>query len=92
MQKEKKHFLKYFATDSNNYEANANRFTLKCQLISLGLLICMWILNQLDIFIVDKQIMSVGIWVCCLTEVLIIGICHVFGYEKVWMKYVVLFS
>lgn len=91
MKKDRKPFFKYWSEDNRNYESNANRFTLKCQLISLALVISMWILNQLNIFIVDKQIMTTGIVICCGIEVLIIIICHIFGYEKEWMKYVVLF-
>lgn len=91
MQGERKLFTKYRPKDGHTYESDANRFTLKCQTISLVLLICMWILNQLNIFIVDKQIMTTCILTCCCIEVLIILICHIFGYEKEWMKYVVLF-
>ena len=91
MSKDKKMLNKYFPREGHNYESDANRFTLNCQLISLGLLICMWILNQLDIFIVDKHLMTTGIGICCGLELIIIVICHVCGYEKEWMKYVVLF-
>lgn len=90
MRKDKKLLNKYFSHEGHNYESDANRFTLNCQLISLGLLICMWILNQLDIFIVDKHLMTTGIGICCGLELIIIVICHVCGYEKEWMKYVVL--
>lgn len=91
MSKDKKMLNKYFPREGHNYESDANRFTLNCQLISLGLLICMWILNQLDIFIVDKHLMTTGIGICCGLELIIIVICQVCGYEKEWMKYVVLF-
>ncbi len=84
-------FLKYWSEESTDHESNANRFTLKCQLLSLVLLLCMWVLNQLDIFILDKQIMNTCVITCCAIEVLIIIVCHIFGYEKKFMKYVILF-
>lgn len=83
--------IKYWSERGRDYESDANRFTLKCQLLSLGLLLAMWILNQLDIFILDKQIMTTGMVLCCGIEAAITVICHIFGYEKKWMKYVVLF-
>lgn len=91
MDKVKQIFARLWQIEEGNCEAVANRFTLKCQLISLGLLICMWILNQLDIFIIDKRIMSTAIIICCGIELISIIICSAFGYEKKWMKYVVLF-
>ena len=82
---------KYSSQKGCSYEGDANRFTLKCQLISLALVIAMWILNQIDIFIVDKEIMNTAILICGSIELFIVIICHVFGYDKVWMKYIVLF-
>lgn len=90
MRKDKKLLSRYFPREGHNYESDANRFTLNCQLISLVLLICMWILNQLDIFIVDKHLMTTGIGICCGLELIIIILCRVCGYEKEWMKYMVL--
>ena len=52
-----KPFTKYSSQKGCSYEGDANRFTLKCQLISLALVIAMWILNQIDIFIVDKEML-----------------------------------
>jgi len=86
-----KAFTKYSSQKGRNYESDANRFTLKCQLISLALVIGMWVLNQLNIFIIDKEIMTTGILICCGIELVIVIICHIFGYDKVWMKYVILF-
>lgn len=77
--------------DEHNYESAANRFTLKCQLISLGILTGMWILNQLDIFIVEKRLMTSALLICYCIEALVVAICRQFGYEKRWMKYVILF-
>lgn len=91
MQDLKKIFTRLLKIEEGNYEAAANRFTLKCQLISLGLMIGMWILNLLDIFIIDKQIMTTTIIISCCIELVTIIICAIFGYEKEWMKYVVLF-
>ena len=91
MDRLKRVFARFWQIEEGNFEAAANRFTLKCQLISLGLLVGMWILNQLDIFIIDKGIMTTALVACCAIELITIILCGVFGYEKEWMKYVVLF-
>lgn len=91
MQNEAKEDARYDIRDRHNYDCEANRYTLKCQLISLGILTCMWILNQLNIFIVEKQLMTSALMICYCIEALVIVICHQFGYEKSWMKYVILF-
>lgn len=91
MQKESKEDAIYDIQDRHNYDCEANRYTLKCQLISLGILTCMWILNQLNIFIVEKQLMTSALMICYCIEALVIVICCQFGYEKPWMKYVILF-
>ena len=91
MSKTKQAFSKIWRIEEDNYEAAANQFTLKCQLISLVLLVIMWVLNQLDIFIIDKQIMTTAIISCYCIEAMTILCCAMFGYEKPWMKYVILF-
>ena len=91
MSKTKQAFSKIWSIEEDNYEAAANQFTLKCQLISLLLLVIMWILNQLDIFIIDKQIMTTAMISCYCIEAMTILCCAMFGYEKWWMKYVILF-
>ena len=91
MSKTKQAFSRIWRIEEDNYEAAANRFTLKCQLISLVLLIAMWVLNQMNIFIIDKQIMTTAMISCYCIEAMTILCCAMFGYEKWWMKYVVLF-
>ena len=91
MGKTKEAFSKIWRIEEDNYEAAANRFTLKCQLISLLLLVAMWVLNQLNVFIIDKQIMTTAMLTCYCIEAMTILCCGMFGYEKWWMKYVVLF-
>ena len=86
-----KSITKYYTEKGSSFEGDANRFTLKCQLLSLLLLLLMWVLNQIDIFIIDKEIMTTAIVACSLIEVIIVIIYHIFGYDKLWMKYVVLF-
>ena len=91
MSKTKQAFSRIWRIEEDNYEAAANRFALKCQLISLVLLIAMWVLNQMNIFIIDKQIMTTAMISCYCIEAMTILCCAMFGYEKWWMKYVVLF-
>lgn len=91
MSKTKQAFSKIWSIEEDNYEAAANQFTLKCQLISLLLLVVMWVLNQLNIFIIDKQIMTTAMISCYCIEAMTILCCAMFGYEKWWMKYIVLF-
>lgn len=91
MSESKRILTRLLKIEEGNYEAAANCFTLKCQLISLGLLVGMWILNQLDVFIIDKQIMTKAMIYCYCIEAITILVCAMFGYDKKWMKYVVLF-
>lgn len=91
MHKKKQTFSRIWRIEEDNYEAAANRFTLKCQLISLLLLVAMWVLNLLDVFIIDKHIMTTAIIACYCIEAMTILCCAMFGYEKWWMKYIVLF-
>ena len=78
-------------TNMSALEAKANRYTVRCQINSFLIMTAVWLLNVLDIFIIDSQLMntsyllSMGITLTCWL------VCRVGGAEKMWMKYVLLF-
>ena len=72
------------------YEKRANECGIKYILISMLTIFIMWILNELNIFILDKYllrnaaIISISFWLLVL---ILIKIC---GTDKRWVKYVIL--
>ncbi len=76
--------------DYVSLEANANRFTVKCLLVTYFLTAFCWVLNILNIFIVDKSLMNYGFFLMSVLMVVLIGICKLAGYHRVWIKYVVI--
>lgn len=71
-----------------NNDVNANAFTLKSLAIACLGLFGAWVLNLLDIFIVDKSIMNMAFAGNLLLTALSIGVCYLMGLAKPYTKYV----
>ena len=50
----------------------------------------MWVLDLLGIFIVDKGLMNYGFFLLSFLVLLLITICKLVGYNKPWLKYVII--
>lgn len=78
-------------TDMSALEAKANRYTVRCQINSFLILTAVWILNVLNIFIIDSELMNISYAISAAITLTCWLICRVGGAEKAWMKYVLLF-
>lgn len=72
-------------------EAKANRYTVRCQINSFLILTAVWLLNVLNIFIIDSHLMNISYAISAVITLVCWLVCRVGGAEKVWMKYVLLF-
>lgn len=78
-------------TDMSALEAKANRYTVRCQINSFLILTAVWVLNILNIFIIDSELMNISYAISAAITLTCWLVCRVGGAEKVWMKYVLLF-
>ena len=78
-------------TDMSALEAKANRYTVRCQINSFLILTAVWLLNVLNIFIIDSELMNMSYAISAAITLTCWLVCRVGGAEKVWMKYVLLF-
>lgn len=70
-----------------NAEVTANRYTLKCMHVTLGMLTVVWVLSILNIFTINSQVMTLTYVLALIIFVIGIVVCKVFGIAKSWMKY-----
>ena len=70
-----------------NAEVTANRYILKCMHVTLGMLTVVWVLNILNIFTINRQVMTLTYLIALIIYVTGIVACKVFGIAKSWMKY-----
>lgn len=71
-------------------DVTANRFALKCVWIIIAVVIAIWVLNQLNIFIIGKDVATFSSWSACATFVTCLLVCYFTGIEKPWVKYVII--
>ncbi len=77
--------------DMSALEAKANRYTVRCQINSFLILTAVWLLNVLNIFIIDSHLMNISYAISAVITLVCWLVCRVGGAEKTWMKYVLLF-
>lgn len=65
-----------------NAEVTANRYTLKCMHVTLGMLTVVWVLNILNIFTINRQVMTLTYVLALIIYVTGIVACKVFGIAK----------
>ncbi|MGN0482854.1 MAG: GGDEF domain-containing protein [Lachnospiraceae bacterium] len=73
-------------------EEEANQFSLKCIVFIELLHSVVWILNLLDIFIVDWKLMAQSFFLSLLVVCVAVIVCLTAGIQKAWMKYFLLFT
>lgn len=78
-------------TDMSALEAKANHYTVRCQINSFWILTVVWLLNVLNIFIIDSHLMNTSYAISAVITFACWLVCRVGGAEKTWMKYVLLF-
>jgi len=78
-----------YSIDYESLEGHSNRFTVRCLLITYFFMALMWLLDLLGIFIVDKGLMNYGFFLLSFLVLLLIAICKLVGYNKPWLKYVI---
>ncbi len=79
-----------YSIDYESLEEHSNRFTVRCLLITYFFMAFMWVLDLLGIFIVDKGLMNYGFFLLSFLVLLLIAICKLVGYNKPWLKYVII--
>ena len=77
---------------SSNEEAKANRFTIKCILITLLFSGVVLLLDLVNIFIVDLELVAIAFSGTCACFVIIFGIVRIVGDDKWWIKYMLIFA
>lgn len=75
-----------------DYEARANRFSVRCQCLMLVFPLLTWIMNLLNIFIVDPDLMTVSVVGSVIISVATICLCNLIGMENPVTKYFALFG
>ena len=79
-----------YSIDYQSLEEHSNKFTERCLLITYFFMAAMWILDLLGIFIVDKSLMNYGFFLLSFLILLLITVCKLVGYDKPWLKYVII--
>ena len=78
-------------TNIGALEAKANRYTARCQVMSFLILTAVWLLNVLNIFIIDSRLMNISYVISFFITLVCWLVCRFAGAEKWWVKYVLMF-
>lgn len=78
--------------DYQQLETEANVFSLKCLVFAQLIHGFMWVLNVLNIFIVDAYLMNRSFFAGCVVVLIAVIVCVIAGMEKPWIKYFVMFA
>lgn len=71
----------------NAYEADANRYSIKCQFLTMIFPFITWILNCAGVFTVEKKLMFMSLLLSFIVTVLTVIICTAFGMDNRFTKY-----
>lgn len=71
----------------NAYEADANRYSIKCQFLTMIFPFITWILNCAGVFTVEKKLMFMSLLLSFIVTVLTVIICAAFGMDNRFTKY-----
>lgn len=72
-------------------ELNSNKFLIKCFIVTMVMLYITWILNLLNIFIVDSKIYFIAIIGCTLITAIASALSFILDINKGYVKYILLF-
>ena len=73
-----------------NPEVMPNRYAFRCMNITMLMIIAIWLLNVLNIFIIDKGVTNIAFILCVVVYVVGMLVCAINGSGKRWIKYFVL--
>lgn len=76
--------------DHQQLESEANVIALKCLMFAQGIHGIMWVLNVLNIFIVDSDLMNKSFFGSGFIALSAIVICAILGTKKPWIKYLIM--
>ncbi len=74
------------------YEESANRFSIKCQCMTMIIPFITWILNHVGVFIVDTKLMAASLWSSLAVTIFTILICKILGAGYRATKYFAMFG
>lgn len=69
------------------YEESANRFSIKCQCMTMIFPFITWILNHAGVFIVESKLMAASLWSSLAVTIFTIVICKILGAGNRATKY-----
>lgn len=82
---------KFFARENlQDKTTMANLYVFKCLVYLVGAFCLVWILNMLNIFIVDKEIVNRGLIISLVMFAAELLFCYIFGLSRSWMQYVIM--
>ncbi len=76
--------------DQEALEEKANIFTSNCLFVTYIIMLVVWLLNILNIFIVDHALMNKGFIIVSIFIIILFVLRQVFGCKKPWFKYVLI--
>ncbi len=82
---------KNVSANFNALEGKANRYATRGQVTSFLILTLVWLLNVLNIFIIDSKLMNISYVISFFITLVCVLVCKFSGGEKPWVKYVLLF-
>ena len=80
------------AADMTAPDSQANQATIRCLSFTVVPFAAIWLLAMLNIFSVEKSLMTVTFLVTSAVLLTPQAICRVVGTEKPWIKYMILFA
>ncbi len=81
-----------YNAELRDLDSTANEFTLKCLRFTVIAFAFVWLLTMINVFIVDKILMTVVFVVSSVIMLLPSLICRFVGAKRRWVKYMILFS
>ncbi len=78
--------------DIEELDSQANTYTIKCMTFTAFAFFIVWLLNTLDVFIVDKTVMTIVFLATSAVMLLPGAICWFTGTRKSWVKYMIMLA
>lgn len=75
---------------NKNPEITANRYAIRCNTITQGMIFVIYLLNSLNIFIIDLRVTTICLISSLVVYLLGISVCLKFDISKPWMKYFII--
>ena len=75
---------------NKNPEITANRYAIRCNSITQGIIFIIYFLNALNIFIIDLRVTTIVLISTLIVYLLGVGICLKVDLSKPWMKYFII--